>query len=180
MSPFTQEDTRRNILDAALRLLEEDGFAMEHAEAREILSGAGAEVGNDGRVRLPHALIERALATASEHVGVYDRDGGLAMMLGGNRVHFTPGSAATRILDAATGERRAPVTADLIAFAELSDALPLCAAQSTALVPGDVPPEIADSYRLAVALLYGGHRAGGISLPAAHAPVVPRGSPAPA
>ncbi len=133
MSPFTQEDTRRNILDAALRLLEEDGFAMEHAEAREILSGAGAEVGNDGRVRLPHALIERALATA-----------------------------------------------DLIAFAELSDALPLCAAQSTALVPGDVPPEIADSYRLAVALLYGGHRAGGISLPAAHAPVVPRGSPAPA
>lgn len=151
---FTTAETRYNIINAALRLLEEDGIAISDAEAREMLSGAGATVGNDGRVRLPCSFVGTAIALAPKQFGVYDREGALAMMLGGDRVHFTPGSAAIRILDPATGEQRTPVTADLIAFAELTDALPHYAAQSTALVPGDVPPEIADSYRLAVALLH--------------------------
>lgn len=153
-SSFTTAETRYNIINAALRLLEADGIAISDAEAREILSGAGATVGNDGRVRLPCSFVETAIALAPKQVGIYDREGELAMMLGGNRVHFTPGSAAIRILDPATGEQRTPVTADLVAFAQLTDALPHYAAQSTALVPGDVPPEIADSYRLVVALLH--------------------------
>lgn len=145
---------RQDIVEAALRILEEIGIAIDHTETREILHGAGATVGNDGRVRLPRDTIERALATAPEQFGVYDREGALAMVLGGNRVHFTPGSAATRILDPDTGEQRAPMTSDLIAFAELTDALPYYAAQSTALVPSDVPVEVSDSTRLAVALLH--------------------------
>jgi len=46
-----------------------------------------------------------------------------------------------------------PVTSDLIRFARLADALPNLGAQSTALVPSDVPEAIADRYRLFLVLL---------------------------
>ena len=75
------------------------------------------------------------------------------MLLEGLNVHFDPGSAALKILDHRTGEARAPRTADLVDFARVTDALPHFAAQSTGIVPADVPPRIADRYRLFIALL---------------------------
>jgi trimethylamine--corrinoid protein Co-methyltransferase len=69
-------------------------------------------------------------------------------------VHFDPGSAAIKIIDLGTGQARAPVTADLVAFARVTDSLPHMHAQSTALVPTDVPQVIADRYRLLLVLLH--------------------------
>jgi trimethylamine--corrinoid protein Co-methyltransferase len=45
------------------------------------------------------------------------------------------------------------VTADVVKYARLTDALPHYAAQSTGMIPGDVPEDIADRYRVFLGLL---------------------------
>jgi trimethylamine--corrinoid protein Co-methyltransferase len=77
------------------------------------------------------------------------------MNLGDDLIHFDPGSAAVHVLDTERGRRREATTADVIELAELTDSLPNFAAQSTALVPGDVPQDIADRHRLYLALMHG-------------------------
>ena len=140
------------VIGEAVRILEEIGLQVENKEVVSLLHAAGAKV-NGKKVYLPGALIEQALKTAPSQVLVYDRNGKPVMDLSGNNTYFTPGSAATQILDPKSGTARPPTTADLRAFAQLIDALPRYAAQSTGLVSGDVPEGIADSYRLYIALL---------------------------
>lgn len=105
-------------------------------------------------MKISAALVEKALDTAPERILVYDRRGAVAMDLGGDRIHFNPGSAALRIFDYSIGDARTPVTADVVRYVTLTDALPHYAAQSTGLIPGDVPEDIADRYRVYIGLLY--------------------------
>jgi trimethylamine--corrinoid protein Co-methyltransferase len=49
---------------------------------------------------------------------------------------------------------RTPTTRDYVEYAKVVGQLPHLAAQSTALIPGDVPAEVSDSYRLFLSLLY--------------------------
>jgi trimethylamine--corrinoid protein Co-methyltransferase len=147
------EVTRGKIVAEAIEILERIGVFVENDEAIELLSGAGARIeAQRGRVFIPPSLVEKALETAPSRILVYDRRGEPVMDLGEDRVHFNPGSAALRIYDYAAKKARTPVTSDLVAFATLIDALPNYAAQSTGVVPGDVPEEIADRYRVYVAL----------------------------
>ena len=149
------EKTRKKIVDEAKRILDEIGVFVENDEALDILQGAGARVENDAkRVRIPADLVDKAVETAPSKVILYNRRGEPVMDLGGDRSHFNPGSAALRIYDGREGRARTPVTADLVRFATLTDALPSFAAQSTGLISGDVPQEIADRYRLYIALQY--------------------------
>jgi trimethylamine--corrinoid protein Co-methyltransferase len=149
------EKTRKSIVAEAIEILEKIGVFVENDEAIELLSGAGARVDKEqGRVMIPGPIVEKALETAPSRVLVYDRHGEPVMDLGGDRVHFNPGSAALRIYDHEQKRARTPVTADLVRFASLIDALPNYAAQSTGVVPGDVPEEIADRYRVYVGLQY--------------------------
>lgn len=148
-----EEETREKIFDEAVTILEKVGVYVENEEALGLLDGAGAAIDKaHGRVRIPPHLVMRALATAPGRIAVFNRLGDRVMDLGGDRVHFNPGSAALRIYDPEQGRARTPVTADLISFSVLTDALPNFAAQSTGIIPGDVPETIADRFRLFVAL----------------------------
>jgi trimethylamine--corrinoid protein Co-methyltransferase len=149
------EKVRKKIVDEAKRILEEIGVFVENDEALEILGGAGGRVEkNSRRVRIAANLVEQALETAPSKVTLHNRRAEPVMDLGGNRSYFNPGSAALRIYDAVEGRARTPVTADLVRFSSLTDALPSFAAQSTGLIAGDVPQEIQDRYRLYLALQY--------------------------
>lgn len=143
------------IVDEARRVLAEVGIACEAPEVVELLAdhGAGA-LGTSGRVLIPGPLVDRALGTVPAQVALYDVLGAPARKLGGGGVSFTPGSSAVRILDGATGAVREPATGDCVAFARLVSRLPLIHAQSTALVPADVHPRVADSHRLLLCLLH--------------------------
>ncbi len=142
------------IVEDALLVLDRVGVRVEHEEGRDLLLGAGARPNGD-RLRLAERIVRPALATCPATVPLYEREGALAFELGGDGVQFDPGSAALHLLDPATGVRRPPATADLVALARLVDALPHYAAQSTAMTPGDVPESIADRWRLYVALRHG-------------------------
>lgn len=149
------EETRAKIVDEAKTILETVGVFVENDEATSLLDAAGARVDAEkGRVFITPSVIEKALATAPKRIRVYDRRGEAVMDLGGDRVHFNPGSAALRVYDYAEGRARTPGTADVVKFATLIDALPHYAAQSTGVVPRDVPEEVADRYRLYIALQF--------------------------
>jgi trimethylamine--corrinoid protein Co-methyltransferase len=143
------------IIDEALVLLERIGVFVENEEARTLLAEAGAKIGRSGqRVYLPPDLVKSCLEKAPGTIHLYDREGKRAFLVGGDEVHFNPGSAAISFLDAETQSLRPPVTQDLIKLTRLTELLPHLDFQSTALVPSDVPQEMADSYRLYVALLF--------------------------
>jgi trimethylamine--corrinoid protein Co-methyltransferase len=138
-----------------MTILEEVGVYVENDEALALLDGAGARIDKaTGRVLIPSSVVEKALETAPGRIRVYDRFGKVAMDLGEDRVHFNPGSAALRVYDFAEQRARTPITADVVAFATLTDALPNYAAQSTGVIPGDVPEMLADRYRLYLGLLF--------------------------
>jgi trimethylamine--corrinoid protein Co-methyltransferase len=154
ISWFSKDECDR-IVEEATQILEKVGVFVEHSKAIEILRDGGARVDEEqGRVFIPSHIVEKAIDTAPGQIDVYNREGEVAMGLGGDRIHFNPGSAALRLYDYQEKKMRTPVTADLVNFAILTDALPNYAAQSTAVISDDVPEEIADSYRLYIALLF--------------------------
>lgn len=141
------------IVAEAIDVLAKVGVYVEDEEAVDLLHGNGARV-DKGRVFVPDDLVWRCVRSAPSSISIYNQAGDLAMDLRGRNSHFDPGSAAVLILDSETNTPRPPVTKDLIAFARLTDALPNVDAQSTALVPADVPKAIADRYRLYLALTH--------------------------
>ena len=149
------EEIRARIFSEALDILEKIGVFVENDEALELLDGAGAQVDSPKtRVHIPPHLVIRALATTPGRVEVFNRLGECVMDLGEDRVHFNPGSAALRVFDYQLGRARTPTTQDLIFFSTLTDALPNYAAQSTGVIPGDIHEDLADRFRLFVALQY--------------------------
>jgi trimethylamine--corrinoid protein Co-methyltransferase len=143
------------ILDEARDLLATLGVEVMNDGATELLLAHGARRDARGRVLVPGALVDRALATAPRAVRLFDVLGAQTHELGGDAVYFTPGSAAIHVLDGATGRIRPPTTADYVSYAKLVAGLPHIAAQSTALIPADVPEPVQDSFRLFLSLLLG-------------------------
>jgi trimethylamine---corrinoid protein Co-methyltransferase len=143
------------IVSEAMDVLNRVGVYIEDDEALSLLGDSGAAVDPaSSTARIPAGLVESCLATAPPCVTLFDREGQPALRLTGMNVHFDPGSAALKILDPETGEARRPVTADLVSMARLCEALPHFDAQSTSMVPADVPQEMADRYRLYLSLLH--------------------------
>ncbi len=141
------------IVDEGLTVLERTGVFVENVEARALLAREGAAV-EAVRVRIPRAVMHRLLALAPSAITLYDRAGEKSYVVGGDAVHFDPGSAGVRVLDHATQSERPPVTADLIAFVRLTEECPNLDFQSTGLVSRDIPEVLGDSYRLCIGLQY--------------------------
>ncbi|MDP7114424.1 MAG: trimethylamine methyltransferase family protein [Myxococcota bacterium] len=127
------------------------GVFVENDEALALLDGAGVRI--DGRRAYPdEATIRGALETAPSRIQVLDRNGAPALDLGGDRVHFDPGSAALWVLDPESRRRRLPTVRDCIRLAWVAGACKHLAAQSTGLIPSDVHEDVADRFRLYLAL----------------------------
>jgi trimethylamine--corrinoid protein Co-methyltransferase len=141
------------IIDEARETLQRIGVDVRHRGAVEALASAGARV-EGTRVRLPGALLDAALSTTPGVVRLFDAKGRETHDFSGLNVHFTPGSSALLLVDGATGECRRPTTTDYVQYVKVVSRLRHLAAQSTAMIPADVPDEIADSYRLYLGLRY--------------------------
>jgi trimethylamine--corrinoid protein Co-methyltransferase len=144
------------IIGEAFRVLEEVGILVENEEALGLLSQAGARVSDDRRrVFIPQDMCERCIESVPRSFSLYDRHGGETVRVGGDDVHFVPGSVATRVYDFAERSIRKATTQDVVEFVALMDGLPAIDLQSTCVVPDDVPESVADRYRLFLALAYG-------------------------
>lgn len=145
-------DLVERVLGEAFELLREPGVKVQAPEAIELLVGAGATA--DGEVvRIPEALVRRALETVPRSFELYNRAGNPVVRYGAGATHFDPGSCGVAILDPETLESRPSEAADLVRLVQVAEGLPAYDAQSTAVVCHDVPSEIGDLYRLFLVLL---------------------------
>ncbi|MFM2105928.1 MAG: hypothetical protein RL338_960 [Chloroflexota bacterium] len=143
------------IVDEAKRILSEIGMEIRGPELRKRLLAAGLPTDPSGeRVRFPPDVVERAIASAPSSFVLYDRDGAPHADLGGDRVHFVPGSSGLKVEDHRTGEVRLASTADFVEYVRLADGLPNIAYLATAFSTNeDIEPQVSDAWRLHCALL---------------------------
>ena len=145
----------QTLVGEGLAVLEKHGIFVENEEALRLLAEAGMRVDKaTRRVHITRALAEKCLASTPSSTTLHDRDARRAYEVGGDTVHFDPGSAAVKVLDHKDQVERRPGTEDVVNFVRVSDGLDNVHFQSTGLVSGDVPDIIADSWRLYLALLF--------------------------
>ena len=108
---------------SALEALEVIGFSNAPPSGVEILTGAGAVLGDDGRIRFPRALVEDMLAKAARDITLHARDPKHDLHLSGTNVHFGTAGAAVHVVDPVTLEYRDSTAQDLYDAARLVDNL---------------------------------------------------------
>jgi trimethylamine--corrinoid protein Co-methyltransferase len=145
------EEYRNKIYAEAKEILETLGIFLENENAKELFNNQG--IAHEGsRYFIPSDLVEKSLKTVPNEIKLYDREGIEHISLGGDRVHFDPGSAAMLYFDEITGDIRNAVKEDFIRFSKVVEHLKHIEAQSTALIYQDVPSEAQDWHRLFIAL----------------------------
>ena len=119
------DDQLEDLHQATLQILERTGVTIECQEAIELLDGAGADVSNPSRVKIPSYLVEQAIRTAPRTITLYTRDGEPAIVLNGmTGSHFGSAPDPRRIRDPYTGEVRTCYVEDIADLSRLIDALP--------------------------------------------------------
>ena len=149
------EELIQRILDEAKRILAETGIEIRGASLRARLLDHGLKTGPDGeRILFPPDLVDNAVASAPDSFTFFDRDGNPHAELGGDRVHFVPGSSGLKILDHRNGETRLANSADYVEYVRLADGLEHIAYLATAFSTNDdIEPQVSDAWRLYMTLL---------------------------
>jgi len=139
----------RRILDEAFLLLETKGINLHHDSLLARFADLGCRTDRAKEwVWLPRELVERCILSCPRQVKLWDIAGTRFCDLSGDKVHFTPGSTAIKVLDSETQTMRAATAADMVAYGKLTEQLDAIDYSATAITPSDVPKEIGDSIRL--------------------------------
>ena len=138
--------------EASLEILAHTGLRFFDDEAVTLFRKAGAKVTDGNLICIPPYLVERALQTIPKSITIYDQTGKRAMVLGGHRSYFGPGSDCMHIYDLDTGERRKSVLDDVVNGVRLVDASPNLDFVMSMFLPSDVPEESYERRQMAVML----------------------------
>ena len=147
--PLTDSGINR-IHGAALDALEQIGIADAPESGIETLTGAGAILGDDGRIRFPRALVEDTVATAAKKFTLRGRDPKHDMDLSGNRVHFGTAGAAVHLVDVEFREYRECRVQDLHDAARIVEQLDNLHFFQRPMVCRDIP----DNYEMDLNTIY--------------------------
>ncbi len=135
------------------RVLATTGMEIRSAEMRRLLLAAGLPQHASGRILFPRDVVERAIASAPSSFKLYDRDGNEAADIGGDRVHFVPGSSGLKWHDHRTGAVRLANSQDFTEYVRLGDGLENIAYLATAFSTNDdIEPQVSDAWRLYMVL----------------------------
>jgi trimethylamine--corrinoid protein Co-methyltransferase len=120
--PLSKTDVEK-IHHAILNVLENIGFSKAPPSCVEAITAAGGMMGDDGRLRLPPALVEDTIAKANRDFLLCGQKPEFDMSPHGKRVYFGTGGAAIQIVDPETGDFREPTIKDLFDIARMIDGL---------------------------------------------------------
>ena len=134
--PLTQEGMER-IHKAALQVLEEIGLVDAPQSGIELLTGVGATLGDDGRLRFPPVLVEDMLEKANRSLTLHAQDPKHDFHPGGYRVHYGTAGAAVNIANVEERSYRESQLHDLYDSARIADALDNVHFFQRTLVPRD-------------------------------------------
>jgi trimethylamine--corrinoid protein Co-methyltransferase len=143
----------QEILTEAKRVLAEVGMEIRGPRLRSMMLERGLVADATGaRLLFPEPVIDRAIADAPGSVHLYDRDGAHHADLGGDRVHFVPGSSGLKVLDHRDQVTRAATSADFVEYVRLGDGLPNISYLATAFSTSDIEANVSDAWRLYMSL----------------------------
>jgi len=148
------EDLTQRVLDEAKRIMGEIGMEIRGPALRQRLLDHGLRTDASGvRILFPPDEVDKAIASCPKSFTLYNRDGEPHAELGGNNVHFVPGSSGLQILDHRTGETRLTDSKDFIEYARLCDGLEHIAYLATAFSTNkDIESQVSDAWRLYMCL----------------------------
>ena len=138
------------IVDNAFRILAEVGFADATPHCIETCTGAGAVLGEDGRLRMPGSLVERTLEQARRNLVLHGQDLRNDLDLSGARVHFSTAGAAVMVADTENNLYRDSLAQDLYDMARIVDSCEHIHMFQRTCVPRDIP----DNYEMDINTLY--------------------------
>ena len=141
------------ILTEAKRIMAETGMEIRGEPLRQRLLDCGLETDTRGRVLFPPDVVDAAIASSPTSFTLYNRDGDPHTDIGGDNVHFVPGSSGLKIQDHRSGETRLTNSTDFIEYARLCDGLEHIAYLATAFSTNkDIEAQVSDAWRLYMCL----------------------------
>lgn len=120
--PLTQEDCKR-IHETALEALETIGIADAPQSGVDAMVASGAVQGDDGRVRIPRALVEDMVSKAGRGFMLCGQDSKHDLQPGGTRVYYGTAGAAVHLVDVENQTYRESSLRDLYDAARITDTL---------------------------------------------------------
>ena len=143
-----------SILTEAKRIMAETGMEIRGPVMKARLLDHGLKTDASGvRVLFPPDVVDKAIADAPKSFTLFDRDGIPYTEIGGNNVHFVPGSSGLKITDHRTGETRLSNSKDFIEYARICDGLEHIAYLATAFSTNkDIESQVSDAWRLYMTL----------------------------
>ncbi|MDE0757297.1 MAG: trimethylamine methyltransferase family protein, partial [Pseudomonadales bacterium] len=143
------------ILGEAKRLMAEVGIEIRGNGLRQRLLDHGLLADPvSQRILFPESVVDKAIADAPKSFSLFNRDGDFYTEIGGNNVHYVPGSSGLKILDHRNGQVRLADSNDFIEYARLCDGLEHIAYLATAFSTNhDIESQVSDAWRLYMTLI---------------------------
>jgi trimethylamine--corrinoid protein Co-methyltransferase len=144
------DDQIGKILAEAKRLMAETGMEIRGETMKKRLQDHGLKTDKTGkRILFPPDVVDKAIADAPSSFTLFNRDGDPYTDIGGDNVHYVPGSSGLKILDHRSGETRLADSTDFIEYARLCDGLEHIAYLATAFSTNkDIESQVSDAWRL--------------------------------
>ncbi|MFL5771406.1 MAG: trimethylamine methyltransferase family protein [Chloroflexota bacterium] len=148
------EELLGRIVDEAKRVLAEVGMEIRGPEMKRRLVEHGLPLDHSGtRVLFPRDVVETAVASAPSSFTLFDRDGNPHAELGGDNVHFVPGSSGLKVQDHRTGETRLANSTDFTEYVRVGHGLDHIPYLATAFsTNADIEAQVSDAWRLYMVL----------------------------
>ena len=149
---LTQEQIQK-IHDASLEILQETGFKVRYAPARELFAKHGCSVDGE-RVKFPREVIEKYRKMAPPSFTFHARDPKFDRTIPRDSPVIVTASSAPDIIDPVTGHERRAESADIARIAHLINELPGYDMFSISPLADDAPKDQFTISRLYPALKY--------------------------
>ena len=118
--PFESHDVE-TVVENVFRILEEIGFNQATPHCIEQCTNFGAVLGNDGRLRMPREIVQKAIQLSNRKLILHGQDPAHDLEITGSRVYFATGGAAVMIADPKDNTYRDSLAQDLYDMARIVD-----------------------------------------------------------
>ena len=120
--PLSEKDVKK-LYNLALDALEDIGLGLAPQSGINYMTKAGAQLGDDGRVRFPKSLVEDMINLSSKDLTLFGREERFDMHLSGKKVFFGTAGAAVHVVDVEKKEYRDSTAQDLFHAAQITQEL---------------------------------------------------------
>jgi trimethylamine--corrinoid protein Co-methyltransferase len=121
------------------QILEEIGLSQAPESGIKYMTAFGAIHGDDGRMRFPKAVVDKALGMAARDITLYGQDEGLDLHLSGNKVHYGTAGAAVHLVDIAGNDYKESELQDIYDAARIVEKMDNIHFFQRPMVARDIP-----------------------------------------